>query len=82
MRKIVLSVVGSALMAASMATTASAAEHQVRHERIYTSERVQYVPDYFYPIFVTGQSALAQSDTPWLKSGLRPDDWRQSVNGG
>ena len=79
MRTIVLGLLGSTLIAASMGGAANAAEHQVRHERTYTSERAYDVG--FYPMFVTGDSALAQSDTPWRKSGLRPDDWRQSGNG-
>jgi hypothetical protein len=77
--KIVLGLIGSTLIAASMGGAANAAEHQVRHERGYTGERAYDLG--YHPMFVSGESALGQSDTPWRKSGLRPDDWRQSSNG-
>ena len=78
MRKIVLGAIGSTLMLASMAGAANAAEHPVSQERVYASERT-YEPG--YGAMFMGRSALGQSDTPWIKSGLRPDDWRQSTNG-
>ena len=83
MRKIILSLLGSTLVVASMANAAMAAEHQTRHERTYTNERAWDVVGWFNPngARFTDQSAFG-TVSPWRSSGLRPDDWRQSVNGG
>jgi len=88
MRKIILSLLGSTLVVASMANAAMAAEHHTRHERTYTSERAWDVLGWYN---LTGASltdpSLADQSafgtvSPWRSSGLRPDDWRQSVYGG
>jgi hypothetical protein len=83
MRKIVVSLLGSTLVVASMANAAMAAEHPARHERTTTSKRAWDVIGWYHP---NGASLADQSAfgtvSPWRSSGLRPDDWRQSVNGG
>jgi hypothetical protein len=83
MRKIILSLLGSTLVVASMSSAAMAAEHQSRHERTTTSERARDVLGWYNPngASLTDQSAFG-TVSPWRSSGLRPDDWRQSVNGG
>jgi len=83
MRKIILSLLGSTLVVASMANAAMAAEHHTRHERTYTSERAWDVLGWYNPngANLTDQSAFG-TVSPWRWSGLRPDDWRQRVNGG
>ena len=88
MRKIILSLLGSTLVVASMANAAMAAEHHTRHERMYTSERAWDVLGWYNPNGanltdprLADQSAFG-TVSPWKSSALRPDDWRQSVNGG
>jgi Ni/Co efflux regulator RcnB len=83
MRKIIVGLLGSTLVVASMANAAMAAEHRTRHERTYTSEKAWDVVGWFNPngARFTDQSAFG-TVSPWKSSGLRPDDWRQSVNGG
>jgi hypothetical protein len=83
MRKIIIGLLGSALVGASMVSAATAAEHPARHERTYTSERAWDVIGWYNPhsASVADQSAFG-TVSPWRSSGLRPDDWRQSVNGG
>jgi Ni/Co efflux regulator RcnB len=88
MRKIILSLLGSTLVVASMANAAMAAEHHTRHERMYTGERAWDVLGWYNPSGanltdprLADQSAFG-TVSPWRSSGLRPDDWRQSVNGG
>jgi Ni/Co efflux regulator RcnB len=83
MRKIILSLIGSTLVVASMATAAMAAEHQTRQERIYTSERAWDGMGWRNSngASLTDQSAFGTVSL-WRSPALRPDDWRQSVNGG
>jgi hypothetical protein len=83
MRKIILGLLGSTLVGVAMTNAAMAAEHQARHERTSSSERAWDVLGRYHP---NGSSVADQSAfgtvSPWRSSGLRPDDWRQSVNGG
>jgi hypothetical protein len=83
MRKIILGLLGSTLVGVAMTSAAMAAEHQARHERAYTNERAWDVIGWSNPnrAGVADQSAFG-TVSPWRSSGLRPDDWRQSVNGG
>jgi hypothetical protein len=74
MRKIILSLFGATLIAASMANAAMAAEHLTRHHKIYASERVRHA-------FASQNGSVFGVGNPW-RSGIQPDDWRQSVNGG
>jgi hypothetical protein len=83
MRKTILSLLGSTLVVASMANAAMAAERHARHERTTTSGRAWDVPGWYNPngASFTDQSGFGTANT-WRLSGLRPDDWRQGVNGG
>jgi Ni/Co efflux regulator RcnB len=83
MRKIILSLIGSTLVVASMANAAMAAEHQTRHERMYRSERAWDGVGWrgSNGASLTDQSAFG-TVSPWRSPALRPDDWRQSGNGG
>jgi hypothetical protein len=83
MRKVLLSLLGSTLVVASMANAAMAAAHHTRHERRYTNERAWDVLGWYNPngASVADQSAFGTVGL-WRSSALRPDDWRQSVNGG
>jgi hypothetical protein len=81
MRKTILSLLGSTLIVASMANAAMAAEHITRHHKTHVSERVRNAFGSYNPNVVSPEypNAFGTVD-PW-KSGIRPDDWRQSVNG-
>lgn len=83
MRKIILGLLASTLVVASMANAAMAAEHHARHERTYTSERAWDVSGWYHPNSASfaDQGGFGTANT-WRFSGLRPDDWRQGVNGG
>jgi hypothetical protein len=83
MRKIILGLLGSTLVGVAMTTAAMAAEHQAQHERTSASERARDVVGWYHPngAGLADQSAFG-TVSPWRSSGLRPDDWRQSVNGG
>ena len=83
MRKIIVGLLGSALVGVAMTSAATAAEHPARHERTATSEKAWDVTGWYNPnrASVADQSAFG-TVSPWRSSGLRPDDWRQSVNGG
>jgi Ni/Co efflux regulator RcnB len=87
MRKIIVSLLGSTLVVASMASAAMAAEHHARHERTTTSERAWDVGRYNPNGASLMDSSLADESgfgaaSTWRLSGIRPDDWRQGVNGG
>jgi hypothetical protein len=76
-----LSLLGSSLIAASMASAAMAAEHHPRHHKTYVSERVQNAYGFYRPSAPSPENQSAFGTVfPW-KSGMQPDDWRQSVNG-
>lgn len=82
MRKMTLSLLGSTLIVASMANAAMAAEHITRHHTSYTRKRVRNAHgsetrNVFWP---KDQNPFGTAN-PW-PSGIQPDDWRQSVNGG
>jgi hypothetical protein len=79
MRRIILSLLGSTLIVASMANAAMAAEH---HDRTYAGERVRNAFGLYHPngVSLEDQNAFGTAN-PW-KSDIKPDDWRQSVNGG
>jgi hypothetical protein len=92
MRKTILSLslLGSTLIVASMANAAMAAEHITRHHKIYASERVRnaFAAEYPNAFAAENRNVYWPKDqnpfgtaNPW-RSGIRPDDWRQSVNGG
>ncbi len=72
---------GSGLIVASMANAAMASEHHSRHHKTYVSETVRNAYGFYHPS-VTGAENQSAFGTvfPW-KSGMQPDDWRQSVNG-
>jgi hypothetical protein len=73
MRKTILSLLGSTLIVASMANAAMAAQHLTRHHETYASESA-------YAYWPKDRNPFGRAN-PW-RSGIRPDDWRQSVNGG
>jgi hypothetical protein len=76
-----LGLLGSGLIVASMATAATAAEHHTRHHKTYASERVRNAMGFYHPSAVRPENQSAFGTVfPW-KSGMQPDDWRQSVNG-
>jgi hypothetical protein len=81
-----LSLLGSGLIVASMATAATAAEHHTRHHKIYASETVRNAYGFYHPSAVSPENVSPENQSafgtvyPW-KSGMQPDDWRQSVNG-
>jgi hypothetical protein len=76
-----LSLLGSSLIVASMATAAMAAEHHTRHHKTYASERVRNAMGFYHPSAISPENQSAFGTVyPW-KSGMQPDDWRQSVNG-
>jgi hypothetical protein len=82
MRNTILSTLGATLIVASMANAAMADEHHTRHHKTYASERVQNAfgseeQNYVWP---KDQNPFGTAN-PW-RSGIQPDDWRQSVNGG
>jgi hypothetical protein len=82
MRKTILSLLGSTLIVASMANAAMAAQHLTRHHQTYASERVRHAHGWHsaYAFWPKDQNPFGTGN-PW-RSGIRPDDWRQSVNGG
>jgi hypothetical protein len=76
-----LGLLGSGLIVASMATTAMAAEHHTRHHKFYASERARNAFGFYHPSAAGPENQSAFGTVfPW-KSGMQPDDWRQSVNG-
>jgi Ni/Co efflux regulator RcnB len=72
MNKIILSLIGSAVIAASIANPAMAAQHHNRQARMYSSARESNS--------LATRSAFGKT-TPWRSSAIRPDDWRQGTNG-
>ena len=82
MRKTILSLLGSTLIVASMANAAMAAQHLTRHHQTYASERVRHAHGWYsaYAFWPKDRNPFGTGN-PW-RSGIRPDDWRQSVNGG
>jgi hypothetical protein len=90
MRKAILSLLGSTLIAASMANAAMAAGHITRHHKTYAHERARNALAAEYPnafaaenrnvYWPKDQNPFGRGN-PW-PSGIQPDDWRQSVNGG
>jgi hypothetical protein len=76
-----VSLLGSSLIVASMATAAMAAEHHTRHHKIYASQSVRNAYGSYHPGAASPENQSAFGTIfPW-KSGMQPDDWRQSVNG-
>jgi hypothetical protein len=76
-----LGLLGLGLIIASMASAAMASEHHTRHHRIYASERVRNALGFERPSAAGPENQSAFGTVfPW-KSGMQPDDWRQSVNG-
>jgi hypothetical protein len=75
------SLLGSSLIVASMASAAMAAEHHTRHHKTYVSETVRNAYGFYHPSAASPENQNAFGTVfPW-KSGMQPDDWRQSVNG-
>jgi hypothetical protein len=77
--------IASTLIAVSMANAAMASEHHIRHHKAYaktyTSETVRNAFGSYSPTAVSPEDQNAFGTvSPW-KSGMQPDDWRQSVNG-
>jgi Ni/Co efflux regulator RcnB len=81
MRKTILSLLGSTLIIASMANAATAAEHHTRHHKTYTSVGVRNAFGSYDPNAVRPEDQSAFGTVFRWKSGMQPDDWRQSVNG-
>jgi hypothetical protein len=90
MRTAIFGLFGSTLVAASMANAAPVSKHFTRHHKTCASERVRsasafgsYSPYAFRPetpsAFEGDQNGFGTT-SPW-RSGMQPDDWRQSVNG-
>jgi hypothetical protein len=76
-----LGLLGVGLIVASMASAAVAAEHHTRHHKIYASENVRNALGFYHPSTANPENQSAFGTVfPW-KSGMQPDDWRQSVNG-
>jgi hypothetical protein len=76
-----VSLLVSGLILASMASAAMAAEHHTRHHKTYVSERAQNAYGFYHPSAGSPDNQSAFGTVfPW-KSGMQPDDWRQSVNG-
>jgi hypothetical protein len=76
-----VSLLCSSLVVASMTSAAMAAEHHIRHHKIDASERVQNAYGFYRPSAAGPENQSAFGTVfPW-KSGIQPDDWRQSVNG-
>ena len=76
-----VSLLGSGLIIASMASAAMASEHHTRHHKIFASERVRNALGFDRPSAASPENQSAFGTVfPW-KSGMQPDDWRQSVNG-
>ena len=76
-----LRLLGSGLIVASMTTAAMAAEHHTRHHKTYASETVRNANALYHPRAASPENQSAFGTVfPW-KSGMQPDDWRQSVNG-
>ena len=83
MRKMILSLLGSTLIVASMANAVMAAEHQTRHDKTYAGKRAWDAVGWYNPNGVSPEHQNAFGTVShWRSAGLKPDDWRQSVNGG
>jgi hypothetical protein len=82
MRKNILSLLGSTLIVASIANAAVAAEHLTRHHKTHASQRVQnaFAEENRNVVWPKDQNPFGTANR-W-RSGIQPDDWRQSVNGG
>jgi hypothetical protein len=76
-----LSLLGSSPIVASTATAAVASEHHSRHHKTYASETVRNVYGSYDPSAVSPENQSAFGPGFAWKSGMQPDDWRQSVNG-
>jgi hypothetical protein len=76
-----LGLLGSGLIVASMATAAMASEHHTPHHKTYASEAVRNAYGSYNPIAVSPENQSAFGTVFAWKSGMQPDDWRQSVNG-
>ena len=76
-----LGLLGLGLIVASMASAAMATEHHTRHHKIHASETVRNAYGFDHPSAAGPENQSAFGTVfPW-KSGMQPDDWRQSVNG-
>jgi hypothetical protein len=82
MQTTIFGLFGSTLIIASIADVAVAGKEITRHHKTYASGSVRNA-NAFRPetphAFVGDQSGFGTS-SPW-RSGMQPDDWRQSVNG-
>ena len=82
MGKTILSLLGSSLIVASMASAVMAAEHRTRHHHPYASESVRHAGRYHPNAFSPQDQNAFGTITPWeWTTGMQADDWRQSVNG-
>jgi len=81
LQKTSLGLLGSILIVASLANAAMAAEHHIRHHKIYASERVRNTVSSYDLNAVSPENQNAFGTVFRWPSGIQPDDWRQSVNG-
>jgi hypothetical protein len=83
MAKTIVSLLGSSLIVASMASAVMAAEHHTRHHHRYVSENIRHAFDGYHPNAISPEDQNAFGTiTPWeWTTGMQADDWRQSVNG-
>lgn len=81
-RTTIFGLFGSTLIVASMADVAMAGKHSPRHHKAYASGSVRdanaFQPQ--TPNALVGDQNGFGTTSPW-RSGMQPDDWRQSVNG-
>jgi hypothetical protein len=73
---------GSTLIVASMADAVMASKHVTRHQRTSASERVPNANAFgaHHPNSFGGDRNGFGATSAW-RSGMQPDDWRQSANG-
>jgi hypothetical protein len=80
MRTTIFGLFGSTLIVASMANAATG-KHLTRHHKTYASERDRNAYGFYHQSAASPENQSAFGTVyPW-KSGMQPDDWRQSVNG-
>jgi hypothetical protein len=81
MRTTIFGLFGSTLIVASMANAATGGKHVTRHHKTYASEPDRNAYGFYRPGATGPENGSAFGTVnPW-KSGMQPDDWRQSVNG-
>jgi hypothetical protein len=81
MRTMIFGLFGSTLIIASLANAATAGKHLTRHHKTYTCESIRNAYGFYHPSAVSQENQSAFGTVLRWKSGMQPDDWRQSVNG-